>query len=343
MNLPEDRNLQWCVARRPQGNVVQDDFLLQESAVPECGEGQVLLRTLYLNLAPLMRMYMLGEAVTDEAPLAIGDVIHGRGVAQVIESQHADFLVGDIVQGQIGWQTFKVSSVTPQERISKVADRGLSYGLSLGPLGMTGFSAYFGFLERGRPRPGDVVVVSAAAGGVGSMVIQLAKIHGCHVIGIAGGKEKTAAISSWCDATIDYKNESVPQRLVELLPQGLDIYFDNVGGETLSACLDNLKLGARIVLCGRISEYLLDQPYGLTNYSKLGRVDASMHGFFVYNYAEHFARAEKQMASWISDDKFKPLVDVVEGFENMPSGLAKLYDHKNIGTMYCRVREIQDL
>jgi len=336
--INEGINQQWCIARRPDGNVTQDDFLLKESPVPECGQGQILLRTLFLNLAPVMRMYMSGESVAGEKPLAIGDVIHGRGVAEVIESQHSGFKTGDVVQGQLGWQTYKVSSVTPEERLIKIPDRGVSYGLSLGPLGMTGFSAYFGFLERGKPVAGETVVVSGAAGGVGSIVIQLAKIHGCRVIGIAGGSEKCQAISRHCDATIDYKNEVVADRLAELLPNGLDVYFDNVGGETLSACLENLAFGARIVLCGSISEYMRDEPYGLTNYTRLRSSNASMNGFFVYNHEADFPRAEEDLARWVKNDDLVPMVDIVQGFQALPSGLARLYSHQNIGIAYCRVR-----
>jgi len=278
---------------------------------------------------------MSGQAAAGENKLAIGDVIHGRGVAEVIESKHADFEVGDMVQGQIGWQEYKASSVSTEERFTKIEPRGLSYGLSLGPLGMTGYSAYFGFLVHGEPNPGDTVVVSAAAGGVGSIVIQLAKIHGCRVIGIAGGEKKCAAIAKYCEATIDYQNEAVGDRLTELLPDGLDIYFDNVGGDTLSACLNNLAFGARVVLCGSISEYMLDQPYGLNNYTKLRRANASMRGFFVYNHDTEFQTAERRLANWILEGKLEPVVDISLGFESMPAGLARLYSHKNIGTAYC--------
>jgi len=284
-----------------------------------------------------MRMYMSGITVAGEAPLAIGDVIHGRGVAEVIESQHTEYRVGDIVQGQTGWQTYKVSSVERKERFIKIADRGLSYGLSLGPLGMTGYSAYFGFIDRATPKEGDTVVVSGAAGGVGSIVIQLAKIYGCKVIGIAGGDAKCRAIALWCDATINYKNQDVTERLAELLPNGLDIYFDNVGGDTLNACLDNLTFGARVILCGSISEYMLDQPYGPTNYTKLRRVNASMHGFFVYNFEKQFPYAEKALAKWVLNGDLTPLVDITDGFDAMPEGLARLYSHKNIGAAYCKV------
>ena len=336
--LKPNVNQQWCVARRPKNNVQAEDFQLCEVAIPECKDGQILLKTLYLNLAPVMRMYMSGESVAGETALAIGDVIHGRGVAEVIESKHADFSVGDIVQGQLGWQTYKASSVTEKERITKIPNRGVSYGYSLGPLGMTGFSAYFGFLECGQPKAGDTVVVSAAAGGVGSIVIQLAKIKGCKVIGIAGGPEKCKFISEFCDATIDYKNQSIPERLEELAPDGIDLYFDNVGGDTLTACLNKLAYGARIVLCGSISEYLLDEPYGLSNYKNLRMANATMRGFFVYNHSDNFAQAENDLANWVKSGELKPIVDVSDGFESMPNALARLYSHKNTGTAYCRVR-----
>ncbi len=332
-------NSQWRIARRPTGdNVQQQDFCLHEENVPACGDGQVLLKTLYLNLAPVMRMYMMGEAAAREKPLNIGDVIHGRGVAEVVESHHSDYQVGDIVQGQLGWQTYKTSSMSAAELMRKIPDRGVSYGLSLGPLGMTGFSAYFGFIDRGKPKSGDTLVVSAAAGGVGSIVIQLAKIYGCRVIGIAGGPKKCNSISQWCDNTIDYRNENVATRLEQLLPNGFDIYFDNVGGDTLDACMDNMNTGARIVLCGSISEYTSDEPYGLKNYARLRNTNASMHGFFVYNHEQQFAQAEADLARWILSGELTPLVDVVEGFKAMPEGLARLYAHKNIGPAYCRVQ-----
>jgi NADPH-dependent curcumin reductase len=335
----DEVNTQWRIARRPTGNNVQrQDFSLHEENIPACGDGQVLLRTLYLNLAPVMRMYMMGVGAAREKPLGIGDVIHGRGVAEVVESHHPDYRVGDIVQGQLGWQTYKTSAMTAAELMRKIPDRGVSYGLSLGPLGMTGFSAYFGFIDRGSPKKGDTVVVSAAAGGVGSIVIQIAKIYGCRVIGIAGGPEKCNRITQWCDDTIDYRNENVPARLEHLLPNGFDIYFDNVGGDTLDACMDNMNAGARIVLCGSISEYTTDEPYGLKNYARLRSANASMLGFFVYNYEQEFAQAEEDLATWILSGELTALVDVVEGFEAMPEGLARLYSHKNIGPAYCRVQ-----
>ena len=337
--MGEEKNRQWLVARRPKGNVVLEDFEYRETEIPKPGENQFLIQVVYLNLAPVMRMYMSGESAAGETPLAIGDLIHGRGVGLVTESNHPDYQVGEIVQGQTGWQTYKVSSADPKERIRKVPDLGRPYSFSLSALGMTGFSAYFGFVDCGQPRSDDVVVVSGAAGGVGSFVIQLARILGCTVIGIAGGKKKCQFIESLgCHHSIDYKQNNVRERIEQLCPDGIDLYFDNVGGDTLTTCLDNLAFEARIVLCGSISEYLLDQPFGPTNYTKLRRANGTMKGFFIYNYAPRFDEAEEKMAEWLAAGKLEPAEDIIQGFDQMPAGLARLYDGGNLGVSMCRVR-----
>ncbi len=334
-----DVNRQWCVARRPQGNVVEADFEYRETTIPRPGEGEFLAKTWYLNLAPVMRMYMTGDSFAGEKPLAIGDVIHGRAVAEIMESNHPDYAVGDVVQGQMGWQTHKVSRGTQQEKFSKIADRGLSYSNSLSVLGMTGFSAYFGLLECGQPQSDDLVVVSGAAGGVGSVVVQLAKIQGCQVIGIAGGPEKCQLIESLgCDAAIDYKNDDVAERIAALCPDGIDLYFDNVGGDILSTCLENLAFRSRIVLCGSISEYLLEEPFGLSNYTRLRRTDSTMRGFFVYNHKAQFPFAEQQLADWVLSGQLNPVEDILDGFDKMPEGLARLYSGGNSGVSLCRVQ-----
>lgn len=337
--MREDRNCQWRVAARPQGNVRPSDFTYTEEDIPQPGDGEMLLKTLYLGLAPVMRMYMLGTGAAGERPLEIGDVIHGRGTAQVVESRHPDYRPGDIVQGQIGWQTWKVTSATPQERFFRCRDHQLPYALCAGVLGMTGLSAWAGFIDGGRPRAGQRVVVSGAAGGVGSIVVQMARILGCRVTGIAGGPEKCAFIRELgCNDTIDYKNEPVAERIAELHPDGMDLYFDNVGGEILSACLENLAMNARIVLCGSISEYTRSEPFALGNYTRLRATNSSMKGFFVYNHLHQWDEAMDQIAGWIHNDGLRPVQDMVDGFENMPSALARLYDGRNVGVQCCRVR-----
>ena len=337
--MNEDRNCQWRVAARPDGNVKPSDFSYTEEDIPRPGEGEFLLKTLYLGLAPVMRMYMQGTGAAGERPLQIGDVIHGRGVAQVIESNHPGYQAGDIVQGQCGWQTYKVSKGTKQEKFFKCTDYGLPFALCAGVLGMTGLSAWAGFMQRGYPKAGNRVVISGAAGGVGSIVVQMARIQGCEVIGIAGGKEKCDFIRELgCEHAIDYKNESVPERIAELCPNGMDIYFDNVGGEILSACLEHLAMHARVVLCGSISEYTRSTPFGLQNYTRLRAVEGSMNGFFVYNYIDRFQEAMDQIAGWINAGQLKPIQDMEQGFENMPQALANLYSGGNVGVQCCQVR-----
>jgi NADPH-dependent curcumin reductase CurA len=332
-------NCQWRVARRPEGNVVRDDFLYTEEDIPRPGDGEFLLKTYYINLAPVMRMYMSGESVAGEAPLAIGDVVHGRAVAEVIESNHPDYAVGDFVHGQCGWQTYKVSKGTAQEKFRKLLDIKVSYSAALGALGMTGFSAYFGFVDCGKPKDDDIVVVSGAAGGVGSQVIQLAKLHGCRVIGIAGGETKCDLIRSLgCDVALDYKTGNIAEKIAAACPDGIDLYFDNVGGETLTAVLENLRMHSRIVLCGSISEYLLDEPFGLTNYTRLRRTNSTMQGFFVYNHVDDFDRAECDMSRWLQSGDLKPVEHIFNGFEALPEALASLYTGHNHGIALVRIR-----
>ena len=345
--MPEQRiNRQWTVAARPVRELDHQHFGYRESAVDDPGDGEMLLKTHYLNVAPVMRMYMMAEGggETTESLLDIGDVIHGRGVAEVVASKHPGFAAGDFVHGQIGWQTWKVTSATPEEKFVRMTRRGVPAYYGLSALGMTGYSAYCGFVCRGQPRAGDAVLVSGAAGGVGSLVVQIAKALDCApVIGIAGGKEKCALIAELgADSMIDYKAEDVPARIAELLPGGADIYFDNVGGEILEAALDNLAHAARIVLCGSISEYTREEPFGPTNYTQLRRVEADMRGFFVYNHADQFERAETDIADWIREGRLRALVDITDGFEHMPDALIGLYTGTNRGKRIVRVEPGDD-
>ena len=334
-------NCQWRIAERPVGNVKPADFQWSEEAVPTPKNGEVLLETMYLGLAPVMRMYMMGTDRTGDKHQEIGDVIRGRGVAKVLESRHTDWKAGDIVQGSIGWQTYATSALTTPEKFFKVTSHDLPYALAAGVLGMNGLSAHAGFFACGDPRKGDVTVISGAAGGVGSMVVQLAKITGSSkIIGIAGGAEKCRIIRELgCDETIDYKSGSVSERLAELCPNGIDYYFDNVGGEILTACLERLAMHARIVLCGSISEYTRKTPFGLTNYTRLRAVEGRMGGFFVYNHVGRWEAVMTELADWIREGKLKPVQDVIEGFEAMPEALSRLYEGKNVGVQCCRVRE----
>jgi NADPH-dependent curcumin reductase CurA len=339
-DMDDGLNYAWRVARAPAGNVRPEDFEWSAQAIPELSQGEVLLRTLYLSLAPVMRAYMQGKPAAGEAPLSPGDVIHGRGVAQIVKSLHPNWKEGEVVQGQIGWQTWKVSRMQPSEKMVRMRPNGLHAALGLGILGMTGLSSYAGYFFCGDPRAEDRMLLSGAAGGVGSIVAQLAaKIVGCDVVGIAGGPEKCAFVRSLgCSAAIDYLSEDVTTAIGATRPEGIDLYFDNVGGETLAAALEHLRARSRVVLCGSISEYTRDTPFGLTNYTRLRATDSSMRGFFVYNHLNRWDEAMEAMASWVKDGRLLPHFDVIEGFQNMPKALAALYEGKNIGKQICRVR-----
>lgn len=333
-------NRQWCVGARPVGKPKMSDFLYQEAPIPKPAEGEVLLKTLYLGIAPVMRMYMMNAPMAGEPPLDIGDVIHGRGVARVLESRHPDYKAGDIVQGQLGWQSYKVSKMLPRERFLPVKHHDLSYAHSVRILSMTGLTAYSGLFSQGRPKAGDTLLVSGAAGGVGHLVVQMTKLMGCHVIGIAGGAEKCAIVSDLgADHVIDYKSDDVAVKIAEYAPKGLDIYFDNVGGEILEAALDHLAYDARIILCGSISEYTRPDPFGPRNYTRLRRANAVMHGYFVYNYLDQFDESNEKLATWIKTGAIRPLIDELIGFDKMPQALIGVYDGTNIGTRCVRVSE----
>ena len=335
-------NCQWLLAARPVGRAVREsDFRLHESAIPAPAEGELLIRTLYLSVAPVMRRYML-DGGGFEKPLAIGDVMRGRGVGIVIESRHPAYAVGDIVQAKLGWQQYVVSDGSPWWMMYKVHQRIAPYSTAIGVLGVTGFTSYLGLVDIGAARAGDCVVVSGAAGGVGSNVGQIARNLGCSpVIGIAGTDEKCQLLTQRLgyDAAINYRSEDLGRRLGALCPDGIDVFYDNVGGITLDTALLHLARHARVVLCGRISEYLdnEEQPYVLRNYQRLHKCMARMEAFFIYELAGDFPRAEAVMAKWIAEGTMTYAEDILEGIEQMPRALMRLYAGENRGKQLVRV------
>jgi len=340
-------NKQWTLHSRPTHELVHAHFGYTETAVSPPVEGEILLKSHYLNIAPVMRMYMMadGGGYSTEKILNIGDVIHGRGVAEVIASEHPDYQIGDFVHGQVGWQSYKRSAATVKEKLRKMKPRELPIHYGLSALGMTGFSAYCGFMDRGQPKQGEAILVSGAAGGVGSLVVQIAKAIGCGpVIGIAGGPEKCALVKSLgADGMIDYKNENVAERIAELLPQGYDVFFDNVGGDILNDALNHMKKRARIVLCGGISEYAKTEPFGPTNYGKLRMKGADMKGFFVYYHADQFDAAESHIADMIQQNQLQAIVDIKDGFDKMPEALIGMYQGTNAGKRIVKVSEGEEI
>lgn len=335
-------NRQWTLADRPVGRAVREsDFALVTRPVPPLREGELLTRTLYLSAAPVMRRYML-QGGAGEKPLQFGEVMRGRGVGVVVASRNPRFAPGDFVQGKLGWQEFSVSDGSPYFMMYKIAQRIAPLSTGIGVLGVTGFTSYLGLLDVAQMQPGDRVLVSAAAGGVGSSIAQIAKRYGAsRVVGIAGGPEKCRMLVERLgyDAAIDHRAEDLHERLGALLPDGLDVMFDNVGGATLDTALLHLRPDARIALCGRISEYLGDeeQPYALRNYQWLHKRYATMRSFFIYRMEEDFPRAERAMAGMIAAGALTFAEDVLEGLERMPEALIRLYSGANHGKQVVRV------
>jgi NADPH-dependent curcumin reductase CurA len=333
-------NRRWVLASRPAPEVRDDNFRLESAGIPQPGPGQFLVRTLYLSLAPVMRMYMLDGAGI-EKPLAIGETMRGRGVGEVVASSHPGFAVGDIVQGKLGWQEYSVSDGSPYFMMYKVRQRRLPFSTALGVLGMTGFTAYLGLTQVGRIRAGDTVLVSGAAGGVGSNCGFIASKLGGRAIGIAGTDEKCRLLVATLGyaAAINYRNGDLDQRISELCPAGVDLFFDNVGGEILDAALAHINRYARVVLCGRIAEYLKspEDQYCLRNWWRVGHCRASMRGFFIYDFEDGFAAAEEQMTDWIAEGSMGYQEDVLEGIEQMPRALMRLFAGENVGKQLVRV------
>jgi NADPH-dependent curcumin reductase len=334
-------NLAWRLKARPIGPVRECDFELVPGPLPQIGPGEILCETAYLSVAPVMRLYML-NATTIEPPLNLGDVMHGRGVGRVLASRHQDYAIGDVVQGRFGWQQYARLSGDPAALTFKVNQKVAPISTALGPLGMTGWTAYVGLKHIGRLQAGQTLVVSGAAGGVGSIVGPVAANLGAPAIGIAGSDEKCAML---CDrlgyrAAINYKTEDVAARLRDLCPDGIQVFFDNVGGPILDAALANLALYGRIVLCGRISQYLLHETetYRLANWGQVGAKRGTMKAFFIYDYAEHFLEAETTMAKWIAADTLPYAEDISDGIETMPAALISLFDGTNRGKRLVRVK-----
>ena len=269
----------------------------------------------------------------------IGEVIRSIGAGRIVASNNADFAVGDVVSGLTGWQDYV--AMRPTGQLNKLPP-GTPLELAMGVLGLTGITAYFGLLEVGRPSAGETVVVSGAAGATGSVVVQIAKIKGCHAIGIAGGAEKCHWLTDEAgfDAAIDYKSEDVQARLKELCPKGIDIFFDNVGGDILDAALARLAMRGRVVLCGGIANYnATEPPPGPKNYLNLIVQRGRMEGFIVLDYMPRAAEAIGALARWVQEGKLKTKVDTQHGLENAPETLRRLFEGRNEGKQLLRVAE----
>lgn len=323
------KNRQVLLASRPEAEVRESHFRLAESAVPTPAEGDVLVRTLYLSLDPYMRMRMdAGKSYAP--PVEPGEVMVGGGVGEVVESRDPRYVKGEIVTGRTGWQSF---AVLPGGTLRKVDAKGVSITTALGPIGMPGVTAWYGLLTIGEPKPGETVVVSAASGAVGSVAGQVAKIKGCRAVGIAGGKAKCEYVVGELgfDACVDYKAADFESRLKAAVPDGIDIYFENVGGKVLDAVLPLLNPFARIPFCGYISEYDRRDGHAIRNLRQLLVSRARLQGFIISEHAAIWEQALAELAGWVAAGKLRYRESIVEGLENAPRAFIGLLQGENLG------------
>jgi NADPH-dependent curcumin reductase CurA len=323
-------NHQVRLAARPAGLPAPEDWSHTSEPVPDPAQGQFVAKTLYLSLDPAMRGW-LRDTRSYVPPVGIGEVMRAGALVEVTDSNHPDFASGDHLTGMFGVQEYVVSDGAGAFKV-EAADP-----VYLGALGMTGLTAYFGLFEVGALQRGETVVVSAAAGAVGSMAGQIAKVHDCRVVGIAGGEEKCRLLTDELgfDAAIDYKRGDVRQLLRAHVPDGIDVYFDNVGGEILDAALANLRMHARVVICGAISQYNeAGRMRGPANYMALLVKRARMQGFLVFDYADRYREAAQAIAGWIAEGRIHPREQVVRGgVQDFPETLLKLFRGENTGKL----------
>ena len=334
-----DVNRRFLLRERPAGRIDDQTFELVEEAVPEIGEGEALVRTRWISLDPTNRAW-IGETPTYLPPVAIGEVMRAGGLGEVVASHSRDYKVGQLVQGLTGWQDYVVATASaPLLAVPTIP--GVSPSAFLGALGMTGLTAYVGMLDIGRPKPGETVVVSAAAGAVGSVAGQLAKIQGARVVGIAGGSEKCALLTNELgfDAAVDYKAPDWPAKLKAATGDGIDVDFENVGGEIMEAVFGRLNVRARVALCGLISGYndAAAVPAGPRNFANLLIQRVHLEGFIVLDHFGRGGEVVPQLGGWMAEGKLKAKETVVEGFEQLPVAINMLFDGRNTGKLVVKL------
>lgn len=324
-----DKNIQVLLASRPVGEVKTSDFKIVETPVPEIAEGQLLVRNHYLSLDPYMRGRM-SDAKSYAESVGIDEVMVGGTVGQVVASKHSDYKAGDNVLGAFGWQLYGISDGTG---LTRIEEKGIPISAYLGVMGMPGVTAYVGLLDIGQPKSGETVLVSAASGAVGSVVGQIAKIKGCRVVGIAGGPEKCAYVTDELgfDACVDYKLGNLGKDLAAVTPDGVDVYFENVGGPTFDTVLARMNPFGRIALCGMISQYNALEPYGLRHIGSVLINRLKLQGFIVSDHLSRWPEALSNIAKWLKDDKIKYRESIAQGIENAPKTFIGLLVGKNFG------------
>ena len=336
--MSSDINRRIVLADRPAAYPEPTHFRLEEVPIPQPSEGEALVETIWLSLDPYMRGRMR-EGPSYATPVQIGGVMTGGVVGRVVESRTPDLAVGDIVDGSLGWQEYAVSRPGALRRV----DPDLApISTAVGVLGMPGMTAYFGFLDVCEPEVGDTVVVSAASGAVGQVVGQIGKIMGCRVVGTAGTDEKVDFIVNELgfDAGINYKTEDVDSALAAACPNGIDVYFDNVGGFVTDAVMQQTNVHARIAICGQISQYNLPEPeLAPRSLGLLIQKQAKVEGFLVFNFAHRHDHARQRMAQWIRTGQLKYKEDAVDGLENAPEAFIGMMTGENFGKLIVRVGE----
>jgi NADPH-dependent curcumin reductase CurA len=328
-------NRRVLLRRRPAGLPVAEDFEIVDEPIRSLADGDVLRRTIYLSLDPYMRGRMSDEP-SYAPPVALGGVMVGRTVAEVVDSKHPSFRPGEFVAANDGWQSHNVSN---GRDLQKIDPARAPISCALGVLGMPGLTAYVGLVDIGRPKAGETVVVSAAAGAVGSVVGQIARIKGCRAVGVAGGAAKCEYVVKELgfDACVDYKRSDLAAALAAACPAGIDVYFDNVGGVVLKAVLPLINQNARIPLCGTIADYNATSPPPGPNLRPLLIKRAMIKGFIVSDHADRVPAFLQDCAGWIRDGKLKYREDIVEGLDNAPAAFLKLFDGTNRGKLLVRV------
>ena len=334
-------NRSWRLRQRPEGIIDENDLELVTDEIPEIQEGQVLAKTIYFSLDPTNRIWM-SDIDQYMEPVEIGDIMRAGGSLAIVEESKVPHVkVGDIVQGGMhgGWQEYFIIPVEEAAAIPLVESIPLTALISV--LGFTGPTAYFGFLDIGQPKKGETVVVSAAAGAVGSIVCQIAKIKGCRVVGIAGSDEKCNWLKNdlKVDEVINYKKDDILESLKEKCPEGIDIYFENVGGETLDAALTLMNNYGRIPVCGLISMYNDWETPGPKMFRNILMKRLTVKGFLVSDYLDRYAESLESLSEWMAEGKIQYKVDIVEGIENAPSAVNKLFTGENNGKLVIKVSD----
>jgi NADPH-dependent curcumin reductase CurA len=335
-----DSNRRFLLRNRPETTITDDTFELVEEPVPEIQDGEALVRTQWISLDPTNRAW-ISETPTYLPPVGVGEVMRGLGLGRVAKSNNAAYQEGQLVQGLIGWQEWAVASdAAPLLPVPEVP--GVSPSHYLGALGMTGLTAWVGLKDIGRPEPGETVVISAAAGAVGSVAVQIAKIKGARVVGIAGGPEKCALLTErlGADAAVDHRAPDWHDQLVDATPDGIDVDFENVGGPIMDAIFARINLRARVVLCGLISGYNdAERPPGPRSFSNLLVQRAKLEGFIVIDHLHRIGEASGELAGWMQEGKLQPLETVVEGFEALPTAINMLFDGGNTGKLVVHIAD----